>query len=301
MQQYILPEHLQEMQTVADATGIPYDRLALGNSINDAMMIASNAPLWGCSTFSVMPQRSATGRMLVGRNLDYPSSGLLRPKWTPVHFAPAGKLQFLSIAVPGTSGVLTGINEKGLYLAIKISHTGDVNSGGTPAGFIFREILETAGTTAEAVDMYSKASRTVPLNVTIADGKDVVEFESDANNYDVRRADPKTGVLYGANQFESASLPGGDGAGRDYRWPTLQRHDNDAGTKLSFDDLKKEIADVGGFVEGDKGESNILAVFVNYGASVADTVVTWGSDPEGNGVSALGKLHEIRLGDVFKK
>jgi hypothetical protein len=94
-------------------------------------------------------------------------------------------------------------------------------------------------------------------------------------------------------------MPGGGPRGRDYRWRTLARED--AGTnELAFEDVRKLIADVGGYVEGPEGPAtNVLASFVEYGATIDDTIVTFGSDPDGKGIAANGALRRVRLGDAF--
>jgi acyl-CoA:6-aminopenicillanic acid acyl transferase len=300
MEGYILDEHLAEMSAFANRAGLDYRSVLVANSAADIMQLASLGNVFGCTTFVVTPSRSATGRMLVGRNLDYPDSELLRSQWVPVVIAPEGKLKFLSIHAPGLAGVLTGINEKGVFLAIKVSHTGTSTSSGTPAGLIFREVLEAATTGAQAVEMYTRAMRTVPLNVTIADPKEAFELESDSTTHAVRRPSATTGLLYGANHFESETMPEGGASGRDYRWPTLTRHDATQ-DKLGPDEVRALVGDVGGFVEGPDGPStNVLATVVEYGASVDDTVIVYGSDPDGKGVSARGPMTRLRLGEAFR-
>jgi hypothetical protein len=299
MTPHIAPEALAEVAAFAARSGIEQEQLLTANGAADIMQLADLGNLFGCSTFVVTPARSTTSHMIVGRNLDYPDSQILRSYWQPVVFARKGKLRILSIHVPGLSGVLTGINEKGVFLAIKVSHTGNSTSDGMPAAFAFRSVLEQATTGAEAVALYSQIPRTVPLNVTIVDPSEAYEFESDSTAFAVRRPSPSTRLLYGANHFESTEMPGGGPQGRDYRWPTLSRYDATR-EPLGFAEVKSVIADAGGFVEGPTGPStNVLATFVEYGATLDDTVVTMGSDPVGNGIAANGPLRRIRLGDAF--
>ncbi len=299
MEKNVLPVHLEEVRAFAAKSKLDYANLLVANGSADIMQLITERNLFGCSTFVVTPGRSASSRMIVGRNLDYPDSTMLRAQWKPVVYARTGTLKMLSLHVPGLSGVLTGINERGVFLAIKVSHQANSTSNGTPAGFIFREILEQATTGAEAVELYKKAWRTVPLNVTITDPKEAYEFENDATAFAVRRPSDATGLLYGANHYESTTMPNGGPAGRDFRWPILSSRDADT-RKIDLEGVRTVIAGAGGFFAGQEGEStNVFASFVEYGATIADTVVTWGSDPKGNGVSAKGELQHIRLGDVF--
>jgi len=290
MSKYLASDMQTEVNAVAKASGFDAQRIMIANDAADIMELVAAGNFFGCSTLLVAPSRSDTQAMLIGRNLDYDDSEVLRSAWRPVVFARTGKLKIFSVHIPGLSTVLTGINEKGVFMAIKVS-SGKTTRYGQPSGFIFRSILESAKTAREALELYKKQKRTVALNVTIADGNEAFELEADAVSNGVRSFSQK-GTLYGANHFELASM-GGSIANRDLRWSKLAALD-DKKTPISLDDVKRVISSAGGF-DSNPG-TNVLAVFVDYKARE----IIYGSDPKGKGRSADGELLTFKFEDVFK-
>ena len=59
----------------------------------------------GCSTLFVAPDRSATGRPLMGRNFDFPTFGVLQKYSLVIVCRPDGKHAFASVGFPGLVGV----------------------------------------------------------------------------------------------------------------------------------------------------------------------------------------------------
>jgi len=287
MSKNVSSDFLEEVAAVAKSSGVNESDVMIANSAADIDQLKTDPRnIFGCSTLIISPKRSATGGMMIGRNLDYPDSNILRSKWKAVVFAKQGKLKIFSIHVPGLSGVLTGINEKGVFLAIKVS-SGNSTKYGTPAGFIFRSILESATTAKQALDLYVKQKRTVALNVTIADGVDAYELEIDSKNFGTRNFSDK-GTLYGANHFELKSM-GGTPDNRDDRWAKLAKFD-ESSTPVTFADLKATIAATGDPI------GNVLAVFVDYKAKE----ITFGSDPQGESIAASGELRTYKFDEIFK-
>lgn len=297
MEPFIDQDYKDEMTMLSQKLGVDYMDLLLGNIAPDLGQLIVEWNFFGCSTFAVLPSRSATGAMLVGRNLDYRDSQVLRSYWTPVLFEVPNKLRFFSIHLPGQTGVLTGINEKGVMVSIKVSH-GASTSDGTPALFILRKIMENAKTADEAVTLYAAQSRTVALNIQISDPQNAYELEIDAKSYEVRRPS-QYGIVYGANHFDSDMMRNSEKS-RDFRWPIMAAQET-TGKKLALDDLKTVIANVAG-LDPDMAlrmEKNILAVFVVYGANLKETAVYFGGDPEHNGISARGTLKKVFFSDLF--
>lgn len=290
MSKYLTKDMQTEVDAVAKASGVASTRVMIANDAADIMELVAANNFFGCSTLTIAPSRSETQAMLIGRNLDYDESEVLRSAWRPVVFARTGKHKIFSVHIPGLSTVLTGINEKGVFMAIKVS-TGKTTRNGMPSGFIFRSILETANTALEAVDLYKKQKRTVALNVTIADGKDAFELEADSVSTGVRTFSTK-GTLYGANHFELASMRGSS-ENRDSRWSKLASLDAKP-TPINLADVKQVISQAGGF--GSDPSTNVLAVFVDYKARE----IIYGSDPKGLGKAAAGELWTFRFDDIFK-
>ena len=71
-----------------------------------------------CCRAADRPNRSATGNVLFGRNLDYPSLGYAHEYSLVTVYRPTGKHAFASIGFPGLVGCLSGMNDAGLSLGV---------------------------------------------------------------------------------------------------------------------------------------------------------------------------------------
>lgn len=73
----------------------------------------------GCSSLAVWGDRTKDGAPLVGRNFDFPGFFLLIEHQYVVVRAPEGEaLGQVGVAYPGSIGVMTGMNEAGVFLAV---------------------------------------------------------------------------------------------------------------------------------------------------------------------------------------
>jgi len=279
------PEFLEEMEALARAAAVEegLKPILLGNLTPDLMAMAQK-PL-GCSTFVVMPERSPSGGMIFGRNLDYAFSDYLRGQWRPIIFRKTGKHAILSLTVPGIVGIISGINDQGVAMTINMSHSKDpYNTSAISSLALFRSVLERANTAEEARDLYAQPARTIAVNVTITDGQHAYILEATPARAEYRS--PKNGVIYAANHYEIERL--GDGQHtRDFRWPSLQRFDNSS-SKISPSDVRSLIADAG------IAKTNVMAFILDYGAKK----IYYGSDKT---KAIAGSLKSVDLSQFLSK
>jgi hypothetical protein len=284
MEPFVPADQMEEMRAVSEASGSNLLHVEIANMVPDIMELVRRP--FGCSTFVALPERSATGAMIYGRNLDYSDSDLLRSYWKPVVFARTGKLQILSIHVPGMSGVLTAINEKGVMMSRMTSYNLDMTSHGYPTMLLFRKVLEEATTAQEAADLYLREANTVAINIMITDPHDALVLEATATKHAIRRPNDAK-VLYSANHFETPALKDLT-HGRDERWPFLAARDTDR-APVTLDSVIDTIGNTG------RPEGNVLAVVADYSTQQ----LIFGSDPEGNGRSARGRLFSVDWAAAF--
>jgi hypothetical protein len=276
-------DFLIEIRALASAAGLTEGEkpVLLGNLTPDLMAMAQR-PL-GCSTFVVMPERSKTGGMIFGRNLDYAFSEYLRGQWRPMIFRKPGKHAVLSIGVPGVIGVISGLNSQGVAMTINMSSTSDpYSTDGVGALAIFRAVLEEANSAAHARDLYNTYRRTVAINVTITDGTSAYILEATPSRSKFRS--PSKGVLYAANHYVYSDL--GNGKKPDFRWPILQSKDNTTDA-LGLADVRTIIASTG--VE----KTNVLAFILDY----AGKKLYFGSDKS---KAIAGNLKVIDVSEFIK-
>ncbi|MBT8339438.1 MAG: hypothetical protein HKP58_00395 [Desulfatitalea sp.] len=139
---------------------IPDNQLTL-NEVYLLNMIAGIPGLAECSSLAVWGDYSATGDTIVGRNLDFFIGNQKRNRITKIHaithFKNQGgeKFDFVSVSWLGVITVLTGYNERGLFIASHMSESSNINDSREAEILELnqRRILETTDTIDGAFDL----------------------------------------------------------------------------------------------------------------------------------------------------
>lgn len=111
------------------------------------------------SVFGVAAAPSGKGMVLMGRNFDFEKAAILEAHKLVVLNQPDQGYRYLSVTWPGQSGVVTGMNEKGLGIALLSASTAARGPQGIPAALLGRLVMTRAGNLQEAVRLI----RTTPL------------------------------------------------------------------------------------------------------------------------------------------
>ncbi len=197
-------DHRAEMRAAAAQMGVDRDLGILANVLPDVWRGSVN-----CSSIVVETEHSATGGPLFGRNLDFFTLGMLTKYSLVTVHRPRGKHAFVSIGFPGMFGVLSGMNDAGLAVAVHevlVSREGflSFNPKGEPYTFCFRRILEDCSTVAEAEKLLRDAKRTTLLNLSVCDPKNDAVFEITPKSVEVRHS--SRGILACTNHFRTPAL-----------------------------------------------------------------------------------------------
>jgi predicted choloylglycine hydrolase len=164
----------------------------------------------GCATLIVEPERSATKQMIFGRNLDFPTLGYLHEYSIVSVVRPEGKHAFVSVGLPGLTGVLSGMNDAGLTLAVLECYPAvkddspKFDAKGIPYAMCFRRLLEECTTVEEAEKLLKTMKRTTRVNLAICDKTTSAVFEITSKTVAVRRAE--NGVCPCTNHFRTPEL-----------------------------------------------------------------------------------------------
>ncbi len=167
---YIPQRYKEEMQGIADASGIPLIDIQAYNVKSDKGPLACRQiALWGNATVD--------GNLYHARSLGYPinfrdeKSGVALQDQSIVIIAkPEGYYPFVSIAWPGSVGGVTGMNIKGISLAINDVLSTDTTPYGMTRTFRLRKVLEEAKNIDEAIHILNE-SKTVGWCMCLGDGK----------------------------------------------------------------------------------------------------------------------------------
>jgi isopenicillin-N N-acyltransferase like protein len=162
----MLPEHREEVIAMAQAAGINQYDAVLGQCFVDL------TPQTGCSTISLPPRASPDGIGRFGRNLDFPSLGILQKHSVLMIYHPEGRYAFASIGFPGMIGVVSGMNEHGLSLAcMEVPRAARLPTA-MPYMLLYRMILERCRTVPEAIDLLNRTPRQTANNLMLMDAEE---------------------------------------------------------------------------------------------------------------------------------
>jgi len=195
--------HQQELEAFAAGGQLDRDGLYVGNSLVELRRIG------GCSTFVVLPRRSASGELLFGRNFDFPAFGVLDRLSCVLVVRPTGKRAFVSVGYPGLIGVLSGMNDAGLTVAtMDVYESADgapiFDPSGVPLALTYRRILEECATVAEAEQLLRSTKITTFMNLAVADRERAAVFELTPATVGMRP--PQDELLACTNHFQLDGL-----------------------------------------------------------------------------------------------
>jgi len=124
------------------------------------------------TVFAVAPRRShaESGNLIIGRTLSFDLGHDFEADRMLYFYRPDGRYPFVSVGWPGLLGVVTGINARGIFVALNAARTDDPLEDGSPLPLVLRRVLEEADTLEHAVQIIHDADLRSSGIVLIGDG-----------------------------------------------------------------------------------------------------------------------------------
>lgn len=119
--------------------------------------LGAGASAANCSEFAVTGPLSYDGQMLIGRNTDYPLTGVYDEHHTVIYFDPTmpDSQKYMSIISAGVHNAgVAAFNESGLYIGSHTVPSTEVSTDAVPAFFIANEVMAKARTFDEALRIF---------------------------------------------------------------------------------------------------------------------------------------------------
>ncbi|MGD0463145.1 MAG: C45 family peptidase [Tepidisphaeraceae bacterium] len=245
---FMLAEHRAETEALAQAVGINHYDVVLAQCFLDL------TPFTNCSTIALPAAASPDGIARFGRNLDFPSLGVLNKHSTLFIYHPTGRNQFAAIGWPGMIGVVSGMNEYGLCLACMEVPRRVRLPTAMPYTLLYRTILERCRTVDEAIDLLQRTPRQTANNLMLMDAagnRAVAEIRTDGVT--VRRAPPRAALISTNHQRGQDQ----DSPGFCWRYDALHAESASQFGSLDVPAIEKMLRHV---VQGDGGDMTLQSM-----------------------------------------
>lgn len=150
---------VEEMRALAEAAGIPYDKIRRCNTIPE---------FFHCSGFAVFGEATVDGVMYHGRILDYGVDLALQDHSVVIIAQPEGLEPFVNVTYAGFIGSVTGMNRSGIGFG-EIGGKGLGKWDGIPMAFLMRRGLEECKSLDAAKALFEQSKRTCEYYYVISD------------------------------------------------------------------------------------------------------------------------------------
>ncbi len=189
-----------------DHIATPYLRVLYFHGAHDIGHALQDLALVGCSSFATWGNKTADGKLLIGRNFDFYAGDDFAKNKIIAFIAPEKGHNFMSVTWGGFIGVLSGMNDQGLTVTINAGKSSIPLVAKTPISIVAREILQYAGTIDEAIAIAKKREVFVSESIFVGSAKDkkAAIIEVSPEKFGVYEVD-NNGQLICANHFQSAA------------------------------------------------------------------------------------------------
>jgi hypothetical protein len=169
----------------------------IGHALQDLMLV-------GCTSFAAWDEKTVDGQLLLGRNFDFYVGDEFAEEKIAAFINPSEGHKFMMYTWGGMIGVVSGMNEKGLTVTINAGKSKIPLQAKTPISLVAREILQYAGTTAEAIEIAKKREVFVSEAIMIGSAAEnkAILIEVSPRNFGVYDVE-NTAELICSNHFQS--------------------------------------------------------------------------------------------------
>ncbi|HTL08923.1 MAG TPA: C45 family peptidase [Chitinophagaceae bacterium] len=190
-----------------DYIGTNYQRILNYHAAHDIGHALQTMALVGCTSFGTWGAASDSN-MIIGRNFDFYVGDKFAEDKIVAFFHPSAGHRYMTVTWGGFVGAVSGMNDQGLTVTINADKTSLPSASATPVSLVAREILQYAGTTAEAIAIARKRTMFVSESFLIGSARDnkAIVIEKTPDTLDIY--DPQKRFIVCANHFQGKELAG---------------------------------------------------------------------------------------------
>jgi len=186
--------------------GPAYQRILSYHAAHDLGHALQNMNLVACTALGLNGERTADGKLLVGRNFDFSMGDKFARDKIIAFYEPDKGYKFAFITWGGMIGAVSGMNDQGLVVTLNAAKSGIPGSSKTPVSILARQILQYASDIQEAYEIAGNSETFVAESFLISsaiDNKTVVIEKSPDN---MALFDPGEDYLVLTNHFQSKTF-----------------------------------------------------------------------------------------------
>lgn len=186
--------------------GTNYSRILNYHAAHDVGHALQNMMLVGCTSFGAWGDQTADGSMILGRNFDFWVGDAFAANKIVEFVAPSSGHNFAYITWGGFTGVVSGMNDKGLTVTINAAPSDIPWGAATPVSLVAREILQYAQDIREAIAIASSRKMFVSESFLVGSAQDkkAILIEKTPNKMDI--VYPSANVITSTNHFQGIEL-----------------------------------------------------------------------------------------------
>jgi len=186
--------------------GNPFQRLLNYHAAHDIGHALQNLALVGCSSFATWGAESLNNDLIIGRNFDFFVGEDFAKNKIIAFCNPDSGYKFMTITWGGMTGVLSGMNIKGITVTINAAKSTIPEGSATPISLLSREILQYASNINEAISIAKSRKTFVSESIMIGSAPDstTIIIEKTPDKLDV--VYPHANKIICTNHYQSSLL-----------------------------------------------------------------------------------------------
>ena len=176
---YVPAEYLQEIYGISlsasdnyDFIGKKYDRILNYHAAHDIGHAMQNYHLVGCTSFAAWGGRTSDSSLILARNFDFFVGDEFAKNKIVTFYNPDQGYKFVFISWGAMTGVVSGMNEKGLTVTINAAKSKIPSSAAVPISLIVREVLQYASNINEAFEIVKRRKAFVSESLLVGSAFD---------------------------------------------------------------------------------------------------------------------------------